>query len=133
MKTFNSKEITSIKRTAMNVNPLVVKKTKIKEKIDQLNMEYNMLQEQQDNWEMAIKAMTGGYTTEDLIDKVIEDTGKVDKDGKPIKITKYVLKYPDTVIPAEEVIINENIVNEDILDEPNGLVDMMVPVSAKIL
>jgi hypothetical protein len=43
------------------------------------------------------------------------------------------LKYPYTVIPAEEVTINENIANEDILDAPNGLVDMMVPVSAKIL
>jgi hypothetical protein len=102
MKTFNLREITTIKRTAMNVNPLVTRKNKIKEKINQLNKEYNELQELQDTWELAIKTLTGGYTTEDLVEKVVEDTGKVDKEGKPIKVTKYVLKYPETVIPVEQ-------------------------------
>lgn len=102
MKTFNLREITTIKRTAMNVNPLVTRKNKIKEKIDQLNKEYNELQELQDTWELAIKTLTGGFTTEDLVEKVVEDTGTVDKKGKPIKVTKYILKYPETVIPVEQ-------------------------------
>lgn len=108
MKTFNLREITTIKRTAMNVNPLVTRKNKIKEKIDQLNTEYNELQELQDTWELAIKTLTGGYTTEDLVEKVVEDTGKVDKEGKPIKVTKYVLKYPETVIPVEQTFESVN-------------------------
>ena len=44
--------------------------------------------------------MTGGYTTEDLVEKVVETTSSVDKDGNPVKATKYVLKYPDTVVPT---------------------------------
>ena len=38
---------------------------------------------------MGIKALTGGFTSEDLIVKRVEDTGKVDKEGKPVKVTKY--------------------------------------------
>lgn len=33
--------------------------------------------------------MIGGFTSEDLITKKVEDTGKVDKEGKPVKVTKY--------------------------------------------
>ena len=59
----------------------------------------------QEQYEASIKTMTGGYGTEDLVEKVIETTGAVDKNGKPIKVTKYVLKYPETVIPvaAEDI------------------------------
>ena len=38
---------------------------------------------------MGIKALIGGFTSEDLIVKRVEDTGKVDKEGKPVKVTKY--------------------------------------------
>ena len=38
---------------------------------------------------MGIKALTGGFTSEDLIVKKVENTGKVDKDGLPIRVTKY--------------------------------------------
>ena len=56
----------------------------------------------QEQYEAPIKTLTGGYSTEDLVERVIENTGKADKDGKPVKITKYVLKYPETVVPVEE-------------------------------
>ena len=42
------------------------------------------------------------FRSEDLVEKVIETTGAVDKNGKPVKVTKYVLKYPETVIPPVE-------------------------------
>jgi hypothetical protein len=46
--------------------------------------------------------MTGGYTTSELLDRQVVDTGKVDKDGRPIKVTNYVLKYPETIVPPTE-------------------------------
>lgn len=99
MKELSKFEIAAIKRTAQNVNAMVTKKTKLKEKIDALQAEYDQIEEAQEQFEAPIRKMTGGYGTEDLVEKVIEDTGKLDKDGKSIKLTKYVLKYPDTILP----------------------------------
>ena len=99
MKELSKFEIAAIKRTAQNVNAMVTKKTKLKEKIDVLQAEYDQIEEAQEQFEVPIRKMTGGYGTEDLIVKVIEDTGKLDKDGKPVKLAKYVLKYPDTILP----------------------------------
>lgn len=99
MKELSKFEIAAIRRTAQNVNAMVTKKTKLKEKIDALQAEYDQLEEAQEQFEVPIRKMTGGYGTEDLIVKVIEDTGKLDKDGKPVKLAKYVLKYPDTILP----------------------------------
>ena len=100
MKTFSTREIAQLKRTAQNVAPIVAKKHKLISKIEELQEEIKLVQAQIDAWEGATKAMTGGYTTEDLIDRVVENTGKQDKDGKDIKVTKFVLKYPDTVVPC---------------------------------
>ena len=99
MKELSKFEIAAIKRTAQNVNAMVTKKTKLKEKIDALQAEYDQIEEAQEQFEVPIRKMTGGYGTEDLIVKVIEDTGKLDTDGKPVKLAKYVLKYPDTILP----------------------------------
>lgn len=111
MKEFSKFEIATIKRTAQNVAPLVRRKTKIKEQIAKLQEEYDLLNTQQLQWEQAIVTMTGGYTTEDLVEKVVETTNSVDKDGNPVKITKYVLKYPDTVVPVPttEVPVQEEV------------------------
>lgn len=105
MKKFSKFEIATIKRTAQNVAPMVAKKARLREQIDAFQKEYDQLDLMQEQYEASIRTMTGGYGTEDLVDKVIEPTGGVDKAGKPIKITKYVLKYPETIIPvsAEEI------------------------------
>lgn len=89
MKTLTVRQFAGVKRIAQNVNPLVVKKNKIAAKIDELNAEYNALIEEIEGHEMGVKALTGGLTSEDLVVKKVEDTGKVDKDGKPVKVTKY--------------------------------------------
>lgn len=104
---FSKFEIATIKRTAQSVNPMVSRKTKIKEQMDALQAEYNQLDTMQEQYEASIKTMTGGYGTEDLVEKVVETTNAVDKNGKPIKVTKYVLKYPDTVIPVAAENIEE--------------------------
>ena len=101
MKEFSKFEIATIKRTAQSVSSMVIKKNKIKAQIDELQKEYDQLATMQEQYEAPIKTMTGGYTTEDLVERVVENTGKTDKDGRPIKLTKYVLKYPNTVIPVE--------------------------------
>lgn len=79
---------------------MVIKKNKIKAQLDELQAEYDQLATMQEQYEAPIKTMTGGYTTEDLVERVVENTGKVDKEGRPIKQTKYNLKYPKTVIPV---------------------------------
>lgn len=88
-KTLTVRQFAGVKRIAQNVNPLVVKKNKIAAKIDELNAEYNALTEEIEGHEMGVKALTGGLTSEDLVVKKVEDTGKVDKEGRPIKVTKY--------------------------------------------
>lgn len=88
-KILSVRQMATVKRVAQNVNPLVVKKNKIAAKINELNAEYNALTEEIEGHEMGIKALTGGLTSEDLVVKKVEDTGKVDKDGKPVKVTKY--------------------------------------------
>lgn len=100
MKEFSKFEIATIKRTAQSVASMVIKKNKIKAQLDELQAEYDQLAAIQEQYEAPIKTMTGGYTTEDLVERVVENTGKVDKEGRPIKQTKYNLKYPKTVIPV---------------------------------
>lgn len=106
MKTLTVRQFAGVKRIAQNVNPLVVKKNKIAAKIDELNAEYNALTEEIEGHEMGVKALTGGLTSEDLVVKKVEDTGKVDKDGRPIKVTKYEPKA-GTVVFNEEANVYE--------------------------
>ena len=130
---FSKFEIATIKRTAQSVNPMVSKKAKLKEQIDALQAEYDQLNTMQEQYEASIKTMTGGYGTEDLVDKVIETTSAVDKNGKPIKVTKYVLKYPETVIPvaAEEIegITASEVDDTAVVEEVETPKDAETPVS----
>lgn len=101
-KTFNKFLAASIKRTAQNVSPLVRRKQKLQAEIAEREKELESIQIQLDTYETPIKEATGGYTTEDLVVRIVEYTGKVDKEGKPIKSTKWVLKYPETLVPPVE-------------------------------
>lgn len=132
MKTFNKIEIAIIKRTAQNVQQYVNKKEKLNAEIEKIKTskqemidkyaasldeklavkiakiqaEINVFQPIIDSFQGPIKEMTGGYTTEDLITKEVVHTGKMDANtGKELLQTRFVLKYPDTVVPpvTEEV------------------------------
>lgn len=120
-KTLTVRQFACVKRVAQNVNPLVVKKNKIAAKIDELNAKYNALTAEIDMHEMGIKALTGGLTSEDLTVKKVEETGKVDKDGTPIKITKYEPKSGVVVFNEEaniyEIHIDEPVINNSIIPE----------------
>ena len=117
-KILSVRQFATVKRVAQNVNPLVVKKNKIATKINELNAEYNALAEEIEGHEMGIKALTGGLTSEDLVVKKVEDTGKVDKDGKPIKVTKYEPKE-DVVTFNEEANVYEIHIEEPELEPVN--------------
>ena len=122
MKTLTIRQVAAIKRVAKNVNPLVVKKNKLAVQITKLNKEYNDLIDEIEGHEMGVKALTGGMVSEDLITKKVEDTGKVDKNGNPIKITKYE--------PREDVLIfhKEDNVYE-IKEEESETLDSVMPES----
>lgn len=112
-KKFTKIEIAAIKRTAQNVQQFVAKKESIDKKIEALEEEKKALQPMIDAFQGPIKEMTGGYTTEDLVRKEIVKTGKLDpKTGKEVTSTRYVLVYPDTVIPpAEEPEVEDKVID----------------------
>ena len=89
MKEITTRQMAMIKRIAMNVNPLVVKKNKLISKINELTVEIAEINDAIEGNEMGIKTITGGLSSEVLITKTVTDSGKVDKNGNPIKITKY--------------------------------------------
>ena len=101
-KEFSKFFVASLKRTAQNVSPLVRRKQKLQAEIAEREEELKSIQVQLDTYEAPIKEATGGYSTEDLVVRTVEVTDKVDKDGKPIKVTKWNLKYPETIVPAKE-------------------------------
>lgn len=121
-KVLTVRQMAAIKRVAMNVNPLVVKKNKIAAKINELNAEYNALCNEIIGHEMGIKNLTGGLISEDLITKRVEDTGKVDKDGKPIKKTVYEPKEGVLTFNAEA-----NVYEFCVAEEPETRPEAVAP------
>lgn len=111
---FNKFEIASIKRVASAVDRFVQKKKKIEEQINVLKEEYSKIVAEQEIWEAPIKSMTGGFSTEDLISKVIGEN----------KIPKFILKYPDTVLPTELFITPESTTSIENIDD-KATVDMV--------
>lgn len=100
MKTkLNYRSLTSIKRIAMVVNPLVTKKNNLIDKIHKMEEEINQLNAEIQGHEAGIKALTGGYTTEDLVRKVVNKIDKYDKDGKQLTKTEYI---PTSLVTIDE-------------------------------
>lgn len=102
-KEFSKFFIANLKRTAQSVSPLVRRKQKLQAEIAEREEELNSIQIQIDGYQAPIKEATGGFTTEDLVERVVEATDKLDKDGKPIKVTKWNLRFPETVVPAQDI------------------------------
>lgn len=109
MKTISTRQMAAVKRVAQNVNFLVTKKNKVAAEIERLNKEYNDLVNEIDGHEVGVRALTG-HTSEELVTKVVETTDKVDKEGRPIKVTKYEPK-------AGMVVFNEDTRVYEIHDE----------------
>ena len=89
-KRISTRELAAVKRTAMNVAPIVAKKNKAKAMIQKWTDEYNTQEAALAGYESGLMAQLG-LRTEQVVTKVVEPTGKLDKNGKEIKQTKYVL------------------------------------------
>lgn len=113
-KTLTVRQFAAVKRVAQNVSFAVAKRDKVSAKMQELSKEYGDLTKEIEGHEMGIKALTGGLTSEDLITKKVEDTGKVDKEGKPIKVTKYEPRAGVVSFNEEDRVyeINFNVAND---------------------
>ena len=89
MKNISASQFASIKRIYMNVSPLIIKKNKLISKINELTLEIAQINDEIAGNEMGVKALTGGYSSEQLVIRTVEDTGKVNSNGSAIKSTKY--------------------------------------------
>ena len=89
MKNISASQFASIKRIYMNVSPLIVKKNKLISKINELTVEIAQINDEIAGNEMGVKALTGGYSSEQLVIRTVENTGKVNSNGSAIKSTKY--------------------------------------------
>lgn len=116
MKKFTKFEIAAMKRTAANVDQFVRRRNTLMTKKTEIDNELSIIEASIDAADAPTRAMTGGYGSEQLFNKEVTDTGKVDKNGTPIKTTKFVPKYPETIIPVEEETCcpcNEDVVCEE--------------------
>ena len=89
-KRISTRELAAVKRTAMNVAPIVAKKNKAKAMIEKWTEEYNVQEAALAGYESGLMAQLG-LRTEQVVTKVVEPTGKLDKNGREIKQTKYIL------------------------------------------
>lgn len=113
----------AVKRVAQAVNPLITKRNKAKEAMDKAQADYDSFNAQVEGLQSGIKQYVG-FDVEQLVKKVIEPavnedgTPKTDKNGKTLKVTKYVptdivsydkenrqyvITIPDAEEPKEEV------------------------------
>ena len=90
MKKLTIRNFAAIKRIAQNVNPLVVKKNRMLAQAKKILLEVKEIEEEIKGYEAGVVALTDGYQSEALVTKVVENTGKLDKDNAPIKVTKYI-------------------------------------------
>ena len=114
VKEFSKFEIAAIKRTAQNVDKYVSNKNKLLAKKAKIEAELVVLQSMIEGWQEPIKNMTGGFTTEDLIVKNIDKSG-----DNPI--TKYELRFPDTIIPPADVL------DPNVPVEPSSMITSSTP------
>lgn len=98
-KEFSKFEIAAIKRTAQTCAGMIAKFDKLAEKIAILQAEKESIERQIAQWDAPIVEMTG-YHIMDLVSRERIKTGK-DKDGNDIFGSKWVLKYPETVVPIK--------------------------------
>lgn len=99
----------TIKKTAQIVQPNVAKKQRLEAQIADLQNQLAEANAAIAEWDGAIVRMTG-YSSEQLIKRVVEPSGKTDANGKPLTTTKWV--------PTELVSFNEETNTYVIADMP---------------
>ena len=115
MKELTNREIASIKRICQNVDADYQKVCKLNAKIDELTAERDELQLGIDEMEAPVMRKTGGYKSTDLVEKVVtpcfnpDGTPRLDKDGRQVKSTKFVQKYPNFLPEENGGVSNESV------------------------
>lgn len=102
MEKFTKFQKANLKRYAQIMDPLISKRNRVAAKIAELQKEVEGYQEQIDMTDALVKGMTGGYSIEAIIRKVITPTDKLDKNGNVVKITTFEFIHPETIIPPVE-------------------------------
>lgn len=115
--------VANLKRTAQMVSPMVREKDKLVDEINEKYARIDVLRAQIESLDSHIRQECG-YGVEDLITREVVNTGKLDKAGKPVKVTKWILKYPETIIPPTEeqetpVEVEENPVEDNTMETEN--------------
>ena len=95
-------ELAICKRTAQNTKSLRTKRDKLVAKIEEAQAELNVMNEAIEGFEAPIKAMTGGFTSEEVLGGAMAvaaateeaPTGEVDDTEAPT----------ETEVPAEEAV-----------------------------
>lgn len=100
-KKFDKFFVANLKRTAQMVSPMVREKQKLQKEVEEMTTRIAVLDAQIESLDSHIRQECG-YGVEDLITRRVIDTGKVDKDGKPVKVTKWELNFPETIVPPTE-------------------------------
>ena len=114
-KKFDKFFVANLKRTAQMVSPMVREKVKLLAEIEEKQNRVATLDVQIESLDSHIRQECG-YGVEQLITRKVVDTGKVGKDGKPVKVTKWELNFPETIVPPQEQPACE--VAEEIIQEP---------------
>ena len=114
-KKFDKFFVANLKRTAQMVSPMVREKAKLLADIEEKQNRVATLDAQIESLDSHIRQECG-YGVEQLITRKVVDTGKVDKDGKPVKVTKWELNFPETIVPPQEQLADE--VAEGTIQEP---------------
>ena len=65
---FNKNEYAAIKRIATTVKTLNSKKANLQSKINLMQLEIDRINKEIDTWEMPVKQMTGGFTSDQVLD-----------------------------------------------------------------
>lgn len=87
-KEISYSQFQQVKSAAKMIDPNMRKIEALKKKIMPLVAEMEQYQALNDSLEAGIVSVIGFHVS-DLVKKVIEPTGATGKDGKPIKVTKY--------------------------------------------
>ena len=102
MEKFTKFQKANLKRYAQIMDPLISKRNRVAAKIAELQREVEGYQEQIDMTDALVKSMTGGYSIEAIVRKVITPTDKLDKNGNVVKMTTFEFIHPETIIPPVE-------------------------------
>lgn len=114
-KKFDKFFVANLKRTAQMVSPMVREKVKLLAEIEEKQNRVAILDAQIESLDSHIRQECG-YGVEQLITRKVVDTGKVGKDGKPVKVTKWELNFPETIVPPQEQLDVE--AAEETIQEP---------------